>query len=184
MADVATDYVVESLLACLLNKSWEILNGKAHADKRTEALKTKISLLEASMRSLKEGASRARQRGEDAVYVMPLKKIEDVFEKVDALIKEWTASRAMRRRALGAMYNGRFKDLDGQLQDCMKLLQFAMTTATREDTSKQRHKAEAPEKQLYEYVNVDGRVDEAASLLGRGAFGRTHRVRTWIELVD
>lgn len=192
MAEVATDYAVESLLGSLLTKSWEILKGKAHADRRTEALKSKILSLSASMESLKEGAIRAQNRGEAAVYMLPLKMIEDVFAKVDALIEEWTVLPAMRQRTSGATYNSRFKDLERQLQDCMNVLYFAMGTATRADTSMQRHRvethekqqAETPDKKLYDYVGADGRVDEKTSLLGRGAFGRTHRVRTWIELVE
>lgn len=138
---------VGELVTRLLARVKNLLGGKALADTTVEAVRERLLSLQAALDAPSE-----RQLGSPEVW-KALRKTESVIGKLEESAHKWKRTRLVKRLLVGGKHARRFTQLEDELDECIRDLNFCFvakslsvtnkiheeTTETREVTNKIHH---------------------------------------------
>eukprot|EP00633_Aureoumbra_lagunensis_P009436 CAMPEP_0197322746 /NCGR_PEP_ID=MMETSP0891-20130614/70088_1 /TAXON_ID=44058 ORGANISM="Aureoumbra lagunensis, Strain CCMP1510" /NCGR_SAMPLE_ID=MMETSP0891 /ASSEMBLY_ACC=CAM_ASM_000534 /LENGTH=996 /DNA_ID=CAMNT_0042815217 /DNA_START=123 /DNA_END=3114 /DNA_ORIENTATION=+ len=196
--------VVEALAGVvadrIVSKIEEVLCAPRKADKKTTELRER-------MRKLKEPLCEAAKSPSDT-YLTALTDMETTIDKATTDIVKWEGKTSFKKQRSGMKYEQLFRKYWDQLEEQRKMLAIAIEVENRRlaeanrrlAEEQQRRREEIAEEQrrrlssirrlvdgkeqiAFKFIPMDPENNEEASLLGEGAFARTHKVIDCVGII-
>jgi len=161
------NFAVDALVGALSNRIQKFLDGRPTADEKTVRLRSRLRTLLASLDALKEHV--------DPTFRKALEETEDVVDSVTTSIGKWESKGSMRKWKDGAKYAQRFLNFEADLKDRIDDLGLAVSASIRRKQSVVIGRSDG-QLRNFEFEPADP-PEERASRLGKGMFGKTHKVQ-------
>eukprot|EP00634_Sargassococcus_sp_CCMP2135_P011213 CAMPEP_0198643962 /NCGR_PEP_ID=MMETSP1467-20131203/299_1 /TAXON_ID=1462469 /ORGANISM="unid. sp., Strain CCMP2135" /LENGTH=717 /DNA_ID=CAMNT_0044379399 /DNA_START=598 /DNA_END=2749 /DNA_ORIENTATION=- len=161
------NFAVDALVGALSNRIQKFLDGRPTADEKTVRLRSRLRTLLASLDALKEHV--------DPTFRKALEETEDVVDSVTTSIGRWESKGSMRKWKDGAKYAQRFLNFEADVKDRIDDLGLAVSASIRRKQSVVIGRSDG-QLRNFEFEPADP-PEERASRLGKGMFGKTHKVQ-------
>lgn len=160
------EHITAELLGAIATRVKNFLEAREAADRKYIDLITRFHSLYRTLLALKAHV--------DTAHKEALELTENVVARAMADIVKWEKKSSMFKYRDGAKYDKLFQDHDRRLGERVAELNLAVSVANRSKLSSIAGKIDNQFRQ-FEFDPADA-PEERASRLGKGMFGRTHRV--------